>query len=288
MLTHLPSTLQNSVRMGFLHSSRPVGRIPAALKAAAEVRFVGVRSDAEDQTIVTFRVPRFKDAAPSLFEQGTFWDDTPPAEATAFDLLGAALHDIAGQRSDSSHFDLPLLKHLGIYGRLLNQGIERIGLEGSVANAPRIDREVLQHAGAMARSTPPPRRVRVAGRLDLMGASQGVLKIHVRAGVVVTALWNGAEPIERHRDLFNQDVIIEGLGVFRPSGSLLRIEADALRPAGVQDEFFRELPKAVPVADSAIRTLLRPGEKSAFAAIRGAVPAEESDEDFAAAVEEFS
>jgi len=274
--------------MGFLHSSRPVGRIPDALKAAAEVRFVGVRSDKDDQTFVTFRVPRFKDAAPSLFEQGKFWDDTPPADATAFDLLGAALNDIAGQRSDSSHFDLPLLKHLAVYDRLLNRGIERIGLEGSAANAPRIDHDVLQHAGALARSTPPSRRVRVAGRLDLMGASQGVLKIHVRAGVVVTALWNGAEPIEAHRDLFNKDVIIEGLGVFRPSGSLLRIEADALRPAGVQDEFFRELPKAVPVTDYAKRALLRPGEKSAFVAIRGAVPGEESDEDFAAAVEEFS
>jgi len=285
LLTRLPQTLQDSVRMGFLHSSRARGRIAAELKAAAEVQFVGVEAEGRNGTAVTFRAPRFGDAAPSLFSQGKFWDDSPSPDATAFDLLGHALRDIGEQRADSVHFDQPLLQRIGSYGRLLNHGIVRIVLEDPQASSSRIDSEVVKRADTLAHATPGSRRVRVVGCLDLMGASQGVIKIHVGSNTVVTALWNGAEPIEAHRDLFNKDVIVEGLGVFRPSGSLLRIEADALLPASAQDDFFRKVPTATPVTDYQRIARLRPGEESGYAAIRGIVPAEESDEDFIAALE---
>lgn len=272
--------------MGFLHSSRPAGRIADALKAAAEVRFVGIKADGDNETTVTFRVPRFGDAAPSLFEQGKFWDDSPSPEATAFDLLGIALSDIGAERADSDHFDQPFLKRIGAYGRLLNHGVASISLEETGGDSPRIDPEVIRRANTLSNVTPGPRRVRIAGCLDLMGASQGVLKIHVRPNVVVTALWNGTQPLETHRELFNKDVIVEGLGVFRPSGSLLRIEADALMAATAQDDFFRKLPVAVPIGhDYSTDARLRPGEKSAYATLKGSVPAEESDEDFIAALE---
>jgi hypothetical protein len=65
-------------------------------------------------------------------------------------------------------------------------------------------------------STPGPRRVRAVGRLDVMGASQGVLKLQVRPGQIVTARWEGGEPVEELRGFFNRDIVIEGVGVFRP------------------------------------------------------------------------
>ena len=37
VLTYLRDTLQDSVRMGFLHTSRARGRIPGSIKAAADV-----------------------------------------------------------------------------------------------------------------------------------------------------------------------------------------------------------------------------------------------------------
>jgi hypothetical protein len=62
-----------------------------------------------------------------------------------------------------------------------------------------------------------------------------------------------------------------------------------MAPATVQDDWFRQLPIAVPlVHDHLASARLRPGEKSVYATICGAIPAEESDEEFAAAVEEFS
>jgi hypothetical protein len=130
--------------------------------------------------------------------------------------------------------------------------------------------------------------VRVAGRLDLMGASEGVLKIEVESGATITALWEGNQAIDELKSLFNQDVVCEGMGVFRPSGSLLRIDADAIAPAGQTDDFFRKVPAAIARTDVSRSLRLRSGEPPAYAAFLGSVPAEEGDEEFAAAVAELS
>jgi len=124
----------------------------------------------------------------------------------------------------------------------------------------------------------------VTGRLDVMGASQGVLKLDIRPGEVVTALWEGEEPVESLREFFNKDVVVEGVGVFRPSGSLLRIDADAIAAASSQDEFFRQVPSAAIQPDYHKVARLKAGEKSAYAQLRGSLSGDETDEEFDAAV----
>lgn len=152
----------------------------------------------------------------------------------------------------------------------------------------RLDASVVECARELAHATPQPRRVRVAGRLDLMGASQGVLKLHVTSGGIVTAIWEGEEALDQFAPLFNKDVVCEGLGVFRPSGTLLRIDADALAPASERDAFFRHAPVAEVNTDLARWARLRSGEPSVYASFLGSIPPEESDEEFAAAVDALS
>jgi len=146
----------------------------------------------------------------------------------------------------------------------------------------RIDAEVVVAASELYAVMPSPRRVRVTGRLDVMGASQGVLKVDVKPGEIVTALWNGDEPVECLREFFNRDVVIEGIAVFRPSGSLLRIDAEAIAPASTQDEFFRGIPTVQ--RDYHKLAQLRAGEKCAYAQLRGSLAGGESDEEFQAAL----
>lgn len=54
------------------------------------------------------------------------------------------------------------------------------------------------------------------------------------------------------------------------------------------DDFFRQMPAPVARTNLATELRLRSGEPSAYAAFLGSVPAEETDEEFAAAVEELS
>lgn len=289
LFTHLPDTLQDAVRMGFLHSSRARGRVPNALKAASEVRFRGHEADGDGATILHFQVPRFADAAPNIFGQTLLWDDGPQPEQTAFELLGAALRDVEDRRADSSRFDRGLLRRIRNYSRVLNRGLDHISLpDAMLPKTPQINPSVVQAATELSAATPRPQRIRIAGRLDVMGASEAVLKLEVKTGVVVTALWEGTRPIDELREFFNRDVVLEGQGVFRPSGTLLRIDTDAVALASRQDDFFRHVPEAQVETDLAKAARLRPSEKSIYTQILGRIPAEETDEEFAAAVEEMS
>lgn len=290
ILTHLHGTLQDTVRMGFLHSSRARGRVPAALKSAADVRYVGHSADGDNATLLRFEVAPFGEVAAELFQQQDLWDDGPRPDQTAFELLGSALGDVAAHRVESSRFDPGLLRRIASYRKMFGHGrLQRIALPDTALPQPgQLDSAVVMEAKALSDSTPSSQRVRVTGRLDLMGASQGVLKLHLQPGSVVTAIWEGDVPLDKLTAFFNRDVVVEGLAIFRPSGSLLRVDADAIAPANTNDEFFRHLPTGVIARDFTKLAQLRPGEKSVYTRILGSIPAEESDEAFAAAVEALS
>ena len=286
LLTSLPHALLDAVRMGFLHSSRACGRVPASLKASAEVRFVGMEGAGDTATLLHFHVPPFGSAARELFQQQRLWDDGPQPDETAFELFGAALNDVAARRENSDRFDPGLLRRISRYNRVLRLGVDRITLpDARLADPSRVDAQIVRAAADLAAITPQPRRVRVAGRLDVMGASQGVLKVEVSHGELITAIWEGEDSL---KDFFNRDVVVEGLGVFRPSGTLLRIDADAVVPASSRDDFFRRVPTAPVVRDYQKLVRLRPGEKSVYAQFLGSIPAEESDGEFATAIDELS
>ena len=249
--------------MGFLHSSRALGRVPASLKAAADVRFVGLEGVDDTATLLHFKVPRFGSAARELFQQQRLWDDGPREDETAFELFGAALNDVAARRENSDRFDPGMLHSISRYRRVLRLGVDRITLpDTQLADPSRMDAQIVRAAADLAAITPSARRVRVAGRLDLMGASQGVLKLEVRQGEFITAIWEGEATVDSLKDFFNRDVVVEGQGVFRPSGTLLRIDADAIVSASSRDDFFRLIPTAPVVRDYQKLVRLRPGEKS--------------------------
>ena len=290
MLKHVRGSLQDAVRMGFLHSSRAVGRLPQGVRAAADVRFIGLLGVDEDATLLRFEVPTFGEAAGDYFAQGQLWEDGPKADETAFELFAGAIDDVRSRRAESNRYDLGMLRSIRRYRALFRKdGLVRIALQDvACVNRSQLDSEVLAIARELADVTPAPRRVRVAGRLDLMGASQGVLKIHVDSGAVVTALWQGEEPVESLAPFFNRDVLCEGTGVFRPSGSLLRIDTDAMTLATGQVDPFRRMPVAMPKVDFARTARARQGEPAPYASFLGSIPAEESDEDFARAIESMS
>jgi hypothetical protein len=286
LLTNLPNALLDAVRMGFLHSSRAKGRVPAVLRAAADVRFVGMEGDGSEATLLRFQAPTFEAVTRELFQQPRLWDDAPEPHETAFELLGAALDDVAERRTDSDRFDAGLLRRISRYRYVLRRGIRRITLPDSRLPRPaHVDEAVVNAASELVASTPSPRRVRVVGRLDVMGASQSVLKLQVRPGQIVTARWEGGEPVEELRGFFNRDIVIEGVGVFRPSGLLLRIDADAIGAASASEESFRRVPLADGRRDYPKLVRLKPGEESGYARPFGSIPAEESDDEFLEAVE---
>ena len=155
VFSRLHDTLQDAVRMGFLHSSRARGRIPAGLRAAAEVRYIGHSSTNENVTLLHFEVPTFGSAAGELFGQKLLWEDGPQPDQTAFELLGAALGDVRKRRKESNRFDPALLRRIGSYRRMLKQGIESIGLPDTALVEPeQIDSVAVIAAAELCAANP--------------------------------------------------------------------------------------------------------------------------------------
>ena len=287
VLGRMHDTLLDAVRMGFLHSSHACGRIPLCLKQAADVRFIGHAAGRDDSTILRFEVPEFGSVAEELFEQGQLWDSGPKPEQTAFDLLAGSLHDVRQMKKNSGRFDHALLRRFANYRRLLRRGLTSIALPDTNMTEESIDEPLSEAAESLFRETPPARRVRMCGRLDSLTVSKRVLGLYLEDGNPVTAVWT-SEGFVDLADFLDKQIVIEGLAEFRPSGTLLRVDADAIRDASAGDSSFSTIPMPeVHRNYQKAAATVRPGQKP-YASIFGLIPGEESDEVFAAAVAELS
>lgn len=288
VLGKVHDTLLHSVRMGFLHSSRARGRIPQCLQRAADVRYLGHAGGQNDSTVLRFEVPEFGSVAAELFEQGQLWDSGPKPDQTAFDLLADSLRDVRQMVSGSGRFDHALLRRFASYRHLLRHGLTSIALpDARVRHPEAFDEKLSEAAESLYLQTPPARRVRICGKLDMLGVSKRVLGLFLEDGAAVTAVWT-SEGFVDLASFLDKQVVVEGLAEFRPSGALLRVDADAIREAGAGDTSFSTLPLGeVRRNYPKEATAVRPGQKP-YASVFGLIPGEESDEEFAAAVAEIS
>jgi len=291
VLSRIGATLRDAVRMSVLHSSRRVGRPMSELSHAWHIRSGGQTAGPDQATRLLFKAPTLKDAAPALFDQGLLWEDGPNPEDTAFDLMGAVLRDVARQKRDSQWYDVDLLNRIGRFSGVLQRGVNQIQLGGHQLEArstPAINRLLTDAAKTLVTETPEPRRTRMTGMLDMIRVSDRVFELVLKDGQRARAVWVRHEVVELAKYL-NSDVTIEGKAVFRPSGGLLRMEAEAIAKAGEKDRHFSVMPRpAQPMGRRAgVSVELKRGE-SPFAAIYGKWPGEESDAEVRAALEEIS
>lgn len=127
----------------------------------------------------------------------------------------------------------------------------------------------------------------MCGRLDSLTVSKRVLGLYLEDGNPVTAVWTSRGFVNL-ADFLDKQIVIEGLAEFRPSGTLLRVDADAIRDASAGDSSFSTIPMPeVHRNYQKAAATVRPGQKP-YASIFGLIPGEESDEVFAAAVAELS
>jgi hypothetical protein len=290
VLGNLHATLQDAVRMGFLHSSRARGRVPRSVQAAADVRFIGHVASSDEETLLRFEVSPFCEAAAELFAQGDMWEEGPKPEQTAFEVLGGVLIDVQRRQADSDRFDAGMLQRIASYGTFFRrtQVNSMVLADVALEQTACLNLEVAQSARSLAAETPAPRRIRLVGRLDVIGISQSLMKLRMGRGAPIAARWEGREELATLSRFLDRDVLCEGTGVFRPSGSLLRIDVDAVEAATESADAFRHVPSAQP--KSSVERLLAAGRgvKLPYTEFLGAIPGEEPDDEFAAEVARLS
>lgn len=123
-------------------------------------------------------------------------------------------------------------------------------------------------AGGIGRKTHAQRRVRVAGRLDVIRASYGRFSLVLKDGSRVAGT---ARPLGG--EVHGENVIVTGVAEFRPSGRLLRIQADVVEPATESDlRIFSVLPRPLLAAPPPARSR---GNKRGLPALLGKWPGDE-------------
>jgi hypothetical protein len=287
LLCAIPEAVRYSIRMAFESRSRAKGKRPAWLSAASDVRFLDHAGD--DQTILHFEVPMLGDAAREIYRQREMWPTRPEPNDTGFDLLGDVLKDVAANNSDSDRFDLPLLRELEGFRNGLNGAFQKLEFTG--ARYPRsrpavLTPEVIQAARQLSRDTPRPQQARLAGQLDMVRNSTNSFAIKLKDGQEVRGVLTGGD-ISRVAESFGQNVLVLGKAIFRPSGRLLRIDADEVIPAGERDQFFSAVPKPKRSQYDLREVLREQHHKKGVSAIFGKWPGNETDEDIATALKEL-
>lgn len=289
LLYSFPSLVRDSVRMGILRSSHRAGKPMKELASAWDIRFAGQSRGPNFSVLFHVLAPRLEDAAPRLFEQRTLFEEIAAPDDTGIDLAGRMVADVAGNVKESERYDTDLLKRLVAFDKVLRHGIDIINLGGHKLNniqQTAIDRQVIKTAVHLFEETPPPRRVRVMGTLDMIRISNRVFELLLLNGQRVRAVW-ATDSVVQLKEYLSMPVLIEGNAIYRPSGSLLRIDAGAIAPAGDDDTFFSEIPKAT-ISPRNMRTERRPQtDTTGINAIWGKWPGEESEQDLLQTLKEL-
>jgi hypothetical protein len=287
-LSHLDSQIRHSISMAFRGTSRSRGRVPRWLERASDIRFVEI--EGRDTTVLHFEAPSFGEVAPELYAQREFWPTRPEPGLTGFEVFADVVRDIARQNRESDRFDPALLRGFGRFGQVIDGVFREARIEDRRGKQPEfavLEPTTIESARSLGADAPPGARARVMGVLDMLRESTQGFVIRLDSGDEVRGVLAEGD-LARAAPLFGKRVVAEGRAVFRPSGSFLRLDADAIVSGEGVSALFSRVP--TPLSRTVRRqNFQRPQTaETGVNAFFGRWPGEESEEELLAALEELS
>jgi hypothetical protein len=129
-----------------------------------------------------------------------------------------------------------------------------------------------------------PRQVRVVGTLDMVRHSTRSFGLLLDSGEEVRGvLVEGT--VELLQDDFGKEITILGKAIYRPSGTLLRVDASEILPIADGRQAFSKIPPSLLQPRKPERRLSSP--RSGVASFFGTWPGEENDKNLLQALEEI-
>ena len=252
------------------------GALPAWLSASADFDIIGIEPGS---TVIVVEARSLAEAVPAHFQRQELFAPVDVSDS-AFGLMEESLREAVAGSPDAELYDQPLLSTFHRFEQVLAEGFSSIEITNGdgVSRRAFITSAAIEGIDRLIRSTPQPQRVRISGKLDTIRHSDRMFTLLLDDGRSVKGVAEGVA-YEQLAQLFGARVVISGLAVFRPSGGILRIEADSIDPAGAGAEIWSRLPTPFsrPVD---VSTLQQPqGPRSGVNAIFGRWPRDESDDE---------
>jgi hypothetical protein len=284
LLDVLVDGCQQVVRLTAEGRSTVQGKPPRWLERAATFVVVGVR---EGSTVLLLEAPSLTEAAPERFSQADLFGIIDPTRS-CLDLLEQSLGDAVACRAESDAYDDGLIKTFESFSRVLRHGVE--ALELGDGTPIRIDEGSVEALRRLRRAIPPDQHVRLAGKLDVLRHSDRMFTVVLETGAHVRGVVaSDSIDLAALGDLWGQDVVVTGVAKFRPSGSVLRIEAERIERADPRDlSLWGSEPRPI-LGEFDEEALRQPqGPRSGVNAIFGRLAGVEGDEDIIEALDRLS
>jgi hypothetical protein len=266
-------------------TSAQVSAPPAWLKRSSDVRFLGLSEGIESSTILHVEAPALGEAAEEVYAQGALWDTRPAPEDTAVNILARITREVRHGNPDSALYDRHLLKQFSHSRRLFQRRLAWIDVPEKTEST-RLDREVATKATELTDRTPSPRQVRVVGHLDMIRHSTHSFEMLLREGAPVRGILESGEHMNVLKGLLGKTILVVGKAVYRPSGSLLRVDAQAIAEAGDEATVFEKVPTSFRHRQPATRLRVSEQSRRGVPGFFGKWPGEESDEELLAMLRE--
>ncbi|HEX3966373.1 MAG TPA: hypothetical protein VHW70_00270 [Edaphobacter sp.] len=277
LLSQLEKTVRPCVRMALTGRSKMVGHPPQWLRAAWDFRALGFDRRGGD-TILHIAAPTLGDAAPRVFEQQSLWEKAVRPTETALDLFGKMVDDVRAQAGSSDAYDDPLLQQLAGWHGLLHTKVKTVRLPSVAFMSPgaELDESVIVAARALSSRIPSPRQIRLVGRIDMVRWSTRSMAIQVADGTEYRCAVI-SEDIGDLGQYGGREVTVLGKAIYRPTGSVLRLDIEQVLDTTVGRAAHSEIPLSFEKRNEADRR--RQTSRNGISAVFGSWPGEESDEE---------
>jgi hypothetical protein len=292
LMTALQPALRGATAMRFRGRSAAKGRPPKWWELAGRIAVTAIEGDEHPELVLD--VPTVREVFPQLYEQGEIWPSRPDGSTTVLDLLGETIGDINEGRRDSEFFDPALLNKVHHFKSLFEDDtFDRVYLLGHRPSPELLDSQTVVRALDLRNRIPHSQPARIVGTLDMVWASRSMFALKATSGEPLYGTLPDGGLTSEVRNLMTQSVVVLGRIHFRPSGSVLRIDASEIVAATKRDLLFASVPTPLPRMPRA-RTLptdrqrlasLRAGS-GGLRAILGKWPGNETDEEIEEAMKE--
>lgn len=286
LLRRLEDTARPCIRMAVEGASSSVGATPLWLERASDIRTMGF-SKRDGQSVLHVRAPRLGEAIPEMFEQPRLWQEMARPDETAIHLIGRIGEIVMRHEAASDMYDQPLLKHFSQWHALFRREVKQIHFPSSSENgvaSAGLDVTVAQNAKLLSDQMPSPRQVRIVGKLDMVRHSTRSFALLLADGQEIRGVLEARDPdlLQKH---FGQEITVFGKAIYRPSGSLLRLDAEEILETTDGRMAFSSIPEALSKPFRTDRKLQT--GKTGVAAFFGTWPGEETDGELLTALREL-
>jgi hypothetical protein len=258
------------------------GSTPAWLEQAASFDVLPVE---DGSSVIVLDAPKLAEAARDKFRQVEMFSALDP-EQTCLDVFADSLADALSGNADSERYDDGLLATFAELQKVFRHGVDTMELANGRKQCVR-PQEVAQ-LETLKRRIARDQHAIVAGTLDAIRHSDRMFTLELEDGTSLRGVLDDDVSLDALRPLWGKRVRVSGTAKFRPSGAVLRIEADDVRLGEGDLSLWARAPRALH-APLDVRALRRSqGPRSGVAALFGQWPGDETDEELEQALAELS